>query len=92
MNHTNLEIQHETGPGYLVAGLLLGSLIGALVGAVVMMLLAPQSGEKTRVQIQRKARDLRREYVKTIESGAHQVRDKAQQVTTGIQDLSLIHI
>lgn len=87
MNEMNSENQYETNnPGYLVAGLLLGSLIGALAGAFVMLLLAPQSGKKTRRQIRRQARDMRKQSIKTIESGASQVRAKAHQVTTGIHD------
>ncbi|WP_374686441.1 YtxH domain-containing protein [Promineifilum sp.] len=87
MNQTNPDIPYDiNNPGYLVAGLLLGALFGALVGALVMLLLAPQSGKKMRNQIRRKARNLREQYAKTIESGANQVRDKAHQVTTGIQD------
>jgi gas vesicle protein len=40
-------------------GILTGMLIGGLAGAVTMLLLAPQSGEKTRTQIQEKSLELR---------------------------------
>jgi gas vesicle protein len=51
MNNNGQE--HETGANHawsFVAGLLMGG----LVGAGVMLMLAPQSGKKTRAQIQRK--------------------------------------
>lgn len=87
MNDTDLETQPDNNnPGYLVAGLVFGGLLGALVGALVMLLLAPQSGAKMRKQIRRKARDLGDQYIKTIENGANQVRDKAHHVTTSIHD------
>ena len=41
-----------------VLGVLTGMLIGGLAGAVTMLLLAPQSGEKTRLQIQEKGIEL----------------------------------
>jgi gas vesicle protein len=41
-----------------VLGVLTGMLIGGLAGAVTMLLLAPQSGEKTRVLIQEKGIEL----------------------------------
>ncbi len=42
-----------------ILGVLAGLLIGSLAGAVTMLLLAPQSGEKTRTQIQEKGLELR---------------------------------
>jgi gas vesicle protein len=42
-----------------VLGVLAGLLIGGLAGAGAMLLLAPQSGEKTRTQIQEKGLELR---------------------------------
>lgn len=87
MNETTPEIEYDTNnPGYFVAGLLFGSLLGGLVGAIMMMLLAPQSGKKTRKQIQRKGRDLREQTAETIEDGVKQVRTKAHHIATGIHD------
>jgi len=42
-----------------ILGVLTGLLIGGLAGAGAMLLLAPQSGEKTRTQIQEKGIELR---------------------------------
>jgi gas vesicle protein len=42
-----------------ILGVLAGVLVGGLAGAGAMLLLAPQSGEKTRTQIQEKGLELR---------------------------------
>jgi gas vesicle protein len=49
-----------------------------------MLLLAPQSGKKTRTQIQDKSIELRDQTVKTVEDTAAQVRTKANQITASI--------
>jgi len=73
--------------GFL-AGLMLvaGLLIGSLIGAGVTLLLAPQSGKKTRRQIWRKGRDLREQATDAVDDTVAQVRAKARQVTTNIHD------
>ena len=87
MNSTELELQYDNrNPGYFVAGILLGSLLGALIGALVMLLLAPQSGVKTRKQIQRKGRDMRLKTTDAVDDTIDQVRDKAHDITSGIHD------
>lgn len=87
MNETSPETDYGTNhPGYFVAGLLFGSLLGGLAGAVTMLLLAPQSGKKTRKQIRRKGRDLREQTAETIEGSVKQARTKAHHVSTGIHD------
>jgi gas vesicle protein len=42
-----------------VFSVLVGMLVGGLAGAVTMLLLAPQSGEETRMQLQEKGIELR---------------------------------
>ena len=68
--------------GFLFLG---GLLLGSVAGAGTMLLMAPQSGKKTRKQIRRKARKVRKQTIRKIEHEAEQVRDKSHQFTTGIQ-------
>lgn len=72
---------------FLAGFLFLGALLfGSLIGAGTMLLLAPQSGKKTRRQIQRKGRKVRKETAVTLHDGVNQIKDKTHQVTTRIQD------
>ena len=57
-----------------VLGVLTGMLIGGLAGAVTMLLLAPQSGEKTRAQIQEKGFELRDLATEMVDETLVQVR------------------
>jgi gas vesicle protein len=57
-----------------VFGVLVGMLIGGLAGAVTMLLLAPQSGESTRMQIQEKGIELRDRTTGIVEDVMEQVR------------------
>ena len=57
-----------------VFGVLVGMLIGGLAGAVTMLLLAPQSGESTRMQIQEKGIELRDRTTGIVEDVMAQVR------------------
>ena len=56
------------------AGLLIGLLTGGLVGAVTMLLMAPQSGEQTRQQIQEKSIELRDHASYMLEEAVGQAR------------------
>jgi gas vesicle protein len=57
-----------------------GLLVGGLAGAGAVLLLAPQSGKKTRAQIQQKSIELRDETVTAVEGAVAQVRGKARQI------------
>jgi gas vesicle protein len=65
-----------------VAGLTLGSVISA----VVMLLVAPQSGKKTRRQIRRKGKKLQRQASEAVDDTVAQVRVKARHVSDRIHD------
>lgn len=67
---------------YHGAGVLTGLLIGGLAGAVTMLLLAPQSGEKTRKQIEHKSIELRDQATGLVETTMSQVRSKANNLLT----------
>jgi len=57
-----------------VLDVLLGTLIGGLMGAVIMLLLAPQSGKDTRIQIQKKGLELRDRTTKMMDDAMAQAR------------------
>jgi gas vesicle protein len=67
-------------------GFLAGLLVGGFAGAGAMLLLAPQSGKKTRTQIQQKSIELRDQTVKTVEGAAAQARGKARQITDDVHE------
>ncbi len=64
-----------------ILGVLAGLLIGGLAGAVTMLLLAPQSGEKTRMQIQEKGIELRDRTTGMLEDAMAQVRLDSKKIT-----------
>lgn len=68
-----------------------GIFVGALAGAVTMLLLAPQSGEDTRIQIQEKGIELRDRTTEMVGDAMAQVRlDKSRLTIAGrekIKDL-----
>jgi len=57
-----------------IVGVLFGTVIGALAGAVTMLLLAPQSGKRTRIQIQEKSIELRDRAAGIMEDTVAQLR------------------
>jgi gas vesicle protein len=62
-------------------GVLAGMLIGSLAGALTMLLLAPQSGEETRLQIREKAIELRDRTNVLVEDTMAQVRSSTNKIT-----------
>jgi gas vesicle protein len=69
-----------------VWGFLGGLLVGSLAGAVAMLLFAPQSGERTRTQIQQKSIELRKQTTDAVEDALAQTRHKARQIRASVQD------
>lgn len=67
-------------------GFLAGVLIGGLAGAGAMLLLAPQSGKRTRAQIQQKSIELRDQASEVVDDAVAQVRVKTRQIKAGISD------
>ena len=54
----------------LLIGIVIGTLIGGLGGALAMLLLAPQSGKKTRAKLKRQSRKLREQATDTMDDAA----------------------
>jgi gas vesicle protein len=71
MVHKNQELESRPSS---IPGILLGTLVGSLAGALTMLLLAPQSGKRTRMQIQRKGIDLRDRTTEIVQDAVEQVR------------------
>jgi gas vesicle protein len=65
---------------------LIGLLIGGLAGAIAMLLFAPQSGKRTRAQIQQESIQLRDRTTKKIRKAVKQVRSETNRITAEVQD------
>jgi gas vesicle protein len=65
---------------------LIGLVIGGLVGAAAMLLFAPQSGKRTRAQIQLKSTQLRDQTTDGVKHVLAQVRFGTQEITTGVRE------
>lgn len=75
----NEDIMSNTG------GFLAGLLVGGMLGAVAMLLLAPQSGKRTRAKILRQGIELRDQASETIEDAVAQARVKAHQIGADVR-------
>ena len=69
-----------------VLGFLAGLLLGGLAGATAMLLLAPQSGEDTRNQIQKKGIELRDRTTGIVEDTMAQLRARTGQFKADVGD------
>ena len=65
---------------------LIGMLIGGLAGAVAMLLIAPQSGKRTRAQIEQKSIQLRDRTTKNVKKAVAQVRSETNRITAEVQE------
>jgi len=76
-----------------VTGVAAGLFIGSMIGAVTALLLAPQSGKRTRAQLQIKGIQLRDRTIDMAEDAVTQVRVESKKLTkTGRQKArQLIH-
>lgn len=82
---TNTQVpEYENGSS--MASVLVGLLIGAAAGAVAMLLLAPQSGKKTRTLIQDKGIELRDRATGMVNETMAQVRSNTSRIAaSGVQ-------
>jgi gas vesicle protein len=65
---------------------LVGLLIGGLAGAGAMLLFAPQSGRRTRAQIQQKSIQLRNRTTAGVKNALAQVRFNTHEITAGVRE------
>ena len=66
--------------------MLAGMAIGSLAGAGVMLLLAPQSGKRTRTRIQQKSMELRDQAADNVDDAVAVVRIKARKIKADLGD------
>lgn len=80
MNNENIEYQRTSvNPLRVIAGIL----IGGLAGAAAMLLLAPQSGKDTRLQIRNKGIQLRDQAAGFVGDTVSQVRSISSDIASG---------
>lgn len=60
-------------------GFMSGIILGVLAGAAIMLLLAPQSGEKTRRKLRQKGMEIRDQAMHTAEDIQHRAEDTMSQ-------------
>jgi len=65
---------------------LIGLLLGSLVGVVTVLLYAPQSGKRTRAQIQQESILLYDRTAKNIRKAVKQVRSETDRITAEVQE------
>jgi gas vesicle protein len=88
MDHFNDEHQHGDHSEYDMRpamGFVAGILVGALAGATTALLLAPQSGQRTRRQIQHKSLELREQASDKIDEAMEQAHATSQQISSKVQ-------
>jgi gas vesicle protein len=79
MDNFSQENEPDSNSAHTVLTLFVGLLIGGLVGAAAMLLLAPQSGKRTRAKIQQKSIELRDQTTEAVEDMVEQATDKIHQ-------------
>ena len=79
--------EHEHGEHrmHTALGFLAGILVGGLAGAVTMLLMAPQSGKRTRGQIRHKSLELRDQATDTIEEAMAEARATGRHISASVQ-------
>lgn len=77
MTKENQEVQDHSSN---ILGVLIGMLVGGLAGAVTMLLMAPQSGSRTRKQIQQKGIELRDQAADMVQDTMAQVRSDGKKL------------
>ena len=80
-----MENYNEEHDMQAVMGFVAGILIGGLAGAATALLLAPQSGKRTRSQIQHKSLELREQASDKFDDAMDQAQAATQQLSSNVQ-------
>ena len=83
MMHKSQDFKYPTNN---TLGVLGGMLLGALAGAAAALLLAPQSGQDTRRQIQEKGAELRDRTTELVDDTMAKVHMNANKITMDLKD------
>jgi len=86
-NHEN-NLEHANGahePWGAWSGMVAGLMIGGLAGSTAMLLLAPQSGRRTRAKIQRAGNDVVEQTSDAVEDAVSTARDKTHQLAQDVR-------
>jgi gas vesicle protein len=62
-----------------------GLLLGGLIGSAAMLLLAPQSGKKTRSQLEDNSVELREQVSQTVQDTVKLARGKAREIGSAVR-------
>ena len=84
MENYDEETEQSEHYGHTIRGFIAGALVGALAGAGTMLLMAPQSGERTRHQIRKTGVALRDQAMDGVEDAMDQARTTSQQITANV--------
>jgi gas vesicle protein len=84
MENYDEESEHSEHYGHTIRGFIAGVLIGGLAGAGTMLLMAPQSGLRTRTQIRKTGMALRDQAMDGVEDAMDQARTTTQQITANV--------
>lgn len=86
-NHTEDSLDHQAQERRNIVnqlgGFVAGALFGGLAGAGAMLLLAPQSGKRTRTQIQRRGLEFKDQATDAVDDAVVQTRDRVHRIRTG---------
>jgi gas vesicle protein len=84
MEHDDDEHEQSEYNVQAALGFMAGIVIGGLAGAVTMLLLAPQSGKRTRAQIRHKSLELRDQATDSIDDAMNQARTTGRHISASV--------
>jgi gas vesicle protein len=76
--------EHNGRNGHLAQGFLAGILVGGMVGTAATLLLAPQSGKKTRSKLRHAGEELRDQTVSSVEDVMAQARATGRHISAEV--------
>jgi len=74
------ENQSHLNHNNTISGIATGLFLGSMIGATTMLFLAPQSGKKTRAQVQQKGIELRDRTAEMVEDAIEQVQMESKKL------------